>query len=318
MLLLKLFIGLLIVLWGADLLINSSIALGKKYKISEILIGIVVVGFGTSLSELLVSIDAVLKNAAELSLGNIIGSNIANILLVLGFTGLIKNIKVPKVSNFDNFFHFFVIILFFLIFISTKFNLIYGLLFIIIFILYLYRIFKNLKNEDSEISENDQGFVSQKINSHPILFGIPIIIISIFLTVFGAEITVISAIEISKVLGISESVVGLSLIAFGTSLPEIAAGATAIRRMKPKLIFGNIIGSNLYNILLILGFSSLFKTFNYDKKTLLYDVLILMILTIIFTLITRYKINIDKKVSITLIIIYIFYMFFIYFKTFLM
>ena len=104
MLLLKLFIGLLIVLWGADLLINSSIALGKKYKISEILIGIVVVGFGTSLSELLVSIDAVLKNAAELSLGNIIGSNIANILLVLGFNGLIKNIKVPKVSNFDNFF----------------------------------------------------------------------------------------------------------------------------------------------------------------------------------------------------------------------
>ena len=90
MLALKLILGLIIVLWGAELLINSAIALGKRYKTPELLIGILVIGFGTSLSELIVSIDAVLKDAAELTLGNIIGSNIANILLVIGVSGLTK------------------------------------------------------------------------------------------------------------------------------------------------------------------------------------------------------------------------------------
>ena len=104
MLALELIFGLTIVLFGADILINSAIALGKKYKVSELAIGIIVIGFGTSLCELLVSIEAVLNNASELSIGNVIGSNVANIFLVLGTSGLIANITISKISNFDKYF----------------------------------------------------------------------------------------------------------------------------------------------------------------------------------------------------------------------
>ena len=102
MLALELIFGLTIVLFGADILINSAIALGKKYKVSELAIGIIVIGFGTSLCELLVSIEAVLNNASELSIGNVIGSNVANIFLVLGTSGLIANITISKISNFES------------------------------------------------------------------------------------------------------------------------------------------------------------------------------------------------------------------------
>ena len=104
---LELLFGLILVLWGADLLINSAISIGKKFNLSEIFIGIIVIGFGTSLCELFVSIEAVIKGVGELTLGNIIGSNIANILLVLGISSFVKAYKFPKINAFDNIIQFY-------------------------------------------------------------------------------------------------------------------------------------------------------------------------------------------------------------------
>ena len=145
MLVFKLLIGIVLVLYGANLLINTALVLGKKYKISEILIGIVIIGFGTSLSELIVSIDAVFKNAAELSIGNIIGSNIANIFLVLGCAGIAKNLVIPKINKFDNIFHLMISLMFLLIFIYFQLNVFSGLLFITLFFIYLLISFRNSK-----------------------------------------------------------------------------------------------------------------------------------------------------------------------------
>ena len=114
--LILLFLGLCLVIKGADILVTCSISLGKKLGLSELIIGIAIIGFGTSLPELLVSVDAILNNAPELSLGNILGSNIANIFLVLGFASLIKKIKLQRIEKFDNYFHDLSHILFFLAF----------------------------------------------------------------------------------------------------------------------------------------------------------------------------------------------------------
>ena len=317
MLAVKLILGLIIVLWGAELLINSAIALGKKYKISELLIGILVIGFGTSLSELIVSIDAVLKDAAELTLGNIIGSNIANILLVIGIAGLAKKIKIPNISNLDSFFHLSVTTLLLLVFFFYTLNFITGIIFILIFIIYIFIIIKNMDDMKNDETQNSKDLVSRKVYESPIIIGIPIIIFSILLTIYGADLTVNSAIKISLIFGISESVIGLTLVAIGTSLPEIAAGVTAARKMRANLIFGNIIGSNLYNILLILGFSSLFKNFSYDKNNLFSEVIFLIFCTVLFIALTKFKKIVDVKVSIILLLLYLVYIFYIYNKNFL-
>ena len=317
MLAVKLILGLIIVLWGAELLINSAIALGKKYKISELLIGILVIGFGTSLSELIVSIDAVLKDAAELTLGNIIGSNIANILLVIGIAGLARKIKIPNISNLDSFFHLSVTTLLLLVFFFYTLNFITGIIFILIFIIYIFIIIKNMDDMKNDETQNSKDLVSRKVYESPIIIGIPIIIFSILLTIYGADLTVNSAIKISLIFGISESVIGLTLVAIGTSLPEIAAGVTAARKMRANLIFGNIIGSNLYNILLILGFSSLFKNFSYDKNNLFSEVIFLIFCTVLFIALTKFKKIVDVKVSIILLLLYLVYIFYIYNKNFL-
>ncbi len=317
MLALKLILGLIIVLWGAELLINSAIALGKRYKTPELLIGILVIGFGTSLSELIVSIDAVLKDAAELTLGNIIGSNIANILLVIGVSGLTKKIRIPSITNLDNFFHLAATTLLLYIFMFHTLNFSTGIVFILIFISYIFIIIKNKREMKNENEEDNTDIFSRKVFEKPITMGIPIIIFSILLTIFGADLTVNSAIEISLIFGISESVIGLTLVAIGTSLPEVAAGITAARKMRANLVFGNIIGSNLYNILLILGFSSLFKDFSYNKDNLFSEMIFLIFCTILFLILTKSKKIIDIKIAITLLILYLIYIYYIYQKNFL-
>lgn len=317
MLALKLILGLIIVLWGAELLINSAVALGKKYKISELLIGILVIGFGTSLSELIVSIDAVLKNASELTLGNIIGSNIANILLVIGVAGLAKKIKIPNISNLDSFFHLSVTTLLLFIFFFYDLNYMTGIIFILLFIIYIFVIIKKMGDEKNDETQNSKDFISRKVFERPIIIGIPIIIFSISLTIYGADLTVNSAIKISLLFGISEAVIGLTLVAIGTSLPEMAAGITAARKMRANLIFGNIIGSNLYNILLILGFSSLFKNFSYNKNNLSSEIIFLMFCTILFIALTKLKKVVNVNISIILLLFYLVYILYIYHKNFL-
>tara|TARA_X000000950_G_C13791008_1_gene609337 strand:+ start:84 stop:1037 length:954 start_codon:yes stop_codon:yes gene_type:complete len=316
MLALELIFGLTIVLFGADILINSAIALGKKYKVSELAIGIIVIGFGTSLCELLVSIEAVLNNASELSIGNVIGSNVANIFLVLGTSGLIANITISKISNFDKYFHLSIPVVFLLIFSITKFNNFFGLCFILIFIFYIFKIFKSQKHDEVDISENNSDFISKKVFQRPLVFGVPIIFFSVILTVFGADYTVLSAIKISEILGISESFLGLTFIAIGTSLPEIAAGITAVRKMRFNLIFGNIIGSNLYNLLLIIGVSSLFPNFDYEATNLLFDVIFLTISTLLFTLMIIFKKEINFSGAIFLLLIYFSYLGYLYYRNF--
>ena len=157
-----LIIGLSLVVKGADLLLSSAIALGKKYNISNFFVGIIVVGFGTSLPELLVSIDAIINESPELSIGNVIGSNISNILLVFGLSLCFSKIIIKKISSFDIYFHSSIHILFFLIVWLFIYNNVIGLISIILFIFYIIIILRKSEISKTEELNNGEDDFSQK------------------------------------------------------------------------------------------------------------------------------------------------------------
>ena len=302
-----LLMGLFLVVKGADILISSAVAIGKKYGVSDFFIGLIVIGFGTSLPELIVSIDAIIKNSPEISIGNVLGSNISNILLVLGSALLISNIDLRKISRFDNIFHLFIHIIFVLIVWLLVFDYKIGLFFLILFTFYIYKSFnKSLSNNNNESETND--FLTKIIFKNPLIIGLPAIIFSITLTFFGAEFTVESVIEISSFFGISDSFLALTLVALGTSLPEIITSVRAAQKKMSELIIGNIIGSNIYNLLLILGLVSLFESFSFPKEVLFFEVIFLFICVVGFSLFLYFKKEFNKKLSPVFITLYLFYL----------
>ena len=295
---LMLCLGLYFVVKGADVLLSSAIALGKKFKVSDFFIGLIIIGFGTSLPELLVSIKAVLENSPNLSFGNVLGSIL-----------LISHIQFKNLKKFDIFFHLLIHLLFFIIFYYFKFDAVFGLLFIVTFIFYIFKSFKNSSSNEVKSIEIDNDLFSKLSFKKPLRYGIPIILLSIIITLLGAQITVSSAIEISNILNISESFLGLSIIAIGTSLPEIAASIQAVKRRKLDIIIGNIIGSNIYNLLLILGASSLFQNFNYDKNILTYEIIFLLICVLILSFLLAINFKFKKKYSFIFIFLYLLYLY---------
>ena len=305
---LTLLIGLFLVVKGADILISSAVAIGKRYGVSDFFIGLIVIGFWTSLPELLVSIDAIIKKSPEISIGNVIGSNISNILLVLGAALFISKIDLRKISRFDNFFHLTVHIFFLLIVWLLVFDYKIGVVFLILFSFYIYKSFNNsLSKNENELETND--FFTKIVFKKPLIIGLPTIIFSIILTFFGAEFTVDSVIEISNFFGISDSFLALTLVALGTSLPEIITSIRAAQKKMSELIIGNIIGSNIYNLLLILGFVSLFEAFSFPKDILFFEVIFLFVCTAGFSLLLYTKNELNKKFSWVFIIFYCFYLF---------
>lgn len=302
-----LLMGLFLVVKGADILISSAVAIGKRYGVSDFFIGLIVIGFGTSLPELLVSIDAIIKKSPEISIGNVIGSNISNILLVLGAALFISKIDLRKISRFDNFFHLTVHIFFLLIVWLLVFDYKIGVVFLILFSFYIYKSFNNsLSKNENELETND--FFTKIVFKKPLIIGLPTIIFSIILTFFGAEFTVDSVIEISNFFGISDSFLALTLVAIGTSLPEIITSIRAAQKKMSELIIGNIIGSNIYNLLLILGFVSLFEAFSFPKDILFFEVIFLFVCTVSFSFLLYVKNELSKKFSWVFIIFYLFYL----------
>lgn len=309
-------LGLTLLVKSADILICSSVAIGKKINVSEFFIGLIVVGFGTSLCELVVSIDAVIKGSPDISVGNVIGSNIANILLVTFVASATSILKPSRVSSFDLIFHLLSHFVFLVVFLLTTLDRSIGLIFILFFVFYLLKSFQNSNSENIDEIKLENDFFSNISYKNPFKFGVPIIILAISVTLFGADLTVDSAIEISDKLEISDSFVGLTIIALGTSLPEIATSITASKKGKSDMIIGNIIGSNIYNLLLILGFTSLFEKFSYSKELLSLDVIILFLSAIFFSTLIFKKVKIGKSIGFLCFLTYLAYLYYLFLANF--
>ncbi|HSL13726.1 MAG TPA: calcium/sodium antiporter [Nitrososphaeraceae archaeon] len=255
-------VGLAMLFAGSEFLIRGSVKIAKRMHISQLVIGLTVVAFGTSTPELVVSINSALEGQADISLGNIIGSNIVNIGLILGLSAAIFPIAVHiKTIRREIPIMLAVSLIIIPISLDGTISQIDGAFLVISLIAFIYFSYRQSKKENTQIpliiDDNRENSISNNLAFTPLIKNIVFVIIGIILLYFGSSFTVDNAVSIANSLGISERIIGLTIIAIGTSLPELITSVGAARKKHTDLSIGNIIGSNNFNVLSILGISSL-------------------------------------------------------------
>lgn len=302
-------LGFFILVKSANIFVEGCSNFSKFLKIPSIIIGLTVVAFGTSMPETAVSLIASLNGENTISIGNVVGSNICNILLVLGLSSLFGVLSIRKEVLFRDYtFNLLVSFLLFIIVLNPflkGFNIsvlskINGFIFILLLIFYLIILIKNEKENSILIVD--------KVNFN-IMFII-YIIVGLIGIILGGNIVVNNALEIAEILGVSKNVIALTMVAVGTSLPEVVTSIVATKKGEIDIAIGNVIGSNIFNILFILGLSSIVGSL---KVT--YESFIDIILMLIFSLIVFFILLKDKKITkvkgIFLLIIYFIYILYI-------
>lgn len=244
------------------MLVDGASAMARKLRVPEIIIGLTIVACGTSAPEAAVSISSVMQGAAGVGVGNILGSNITNILLILGISALITNLYVYKnTAVYEIPFVAFISLL--LMFVGWQYGSVYrgsALVLCVLFLLFLVYLFFVAKNHKDDTPE-PKNISSIKMFSF-VLFGIVALVI-------GAKIIVYSAVNVAYALNISERIIGLTMVAFGTSLPELVTCIAAAVKKHSGLVIGNIIGSNIFNILFVLGVTGLIKPIPFEHSFLI-------------------------------------------------
>ena len=278
-----LILGLVFLIFGGDLLVRSAVSFAEKFGVSSFLIGVTVVSFGTSVPELMVSIQAAMDQAADIAIGNVLGSNIANIALVLGVSVVIRPLNVTtntyKLSWWVMLISSLLFILFLLDNVITKMEgllLVAGLFFFIIF-----SIKRNIPNEES---------ITSKIN---IQTGILFFVLGAIGLYFGSELFVESAISIASFFDVPKFVIGITVVALGTSLPELVTSIVALMKGQNNISLGNLIGSNIFNVFAVLGITSLFQELGTSSILLFLDFGVMLAVILVF----GYQLFVRKKIS---------------------
>ncbi|PIQ07528.1 MAG: sodium:proton exchanger [Ignavibacteriales bacterium CG18_big_fil_WC_8_21_14_2_50_31_20] len=255
--------GFFLLIQGASWMVDGASALARKHNISNLAIGLTIVAFGTSAPELVVNSISSFQGYSDIVFGNIIGSNIFNLFAILGIVGLITPLAVQSSTVWKEIpISFVAILLLFLLcnnlFIQNELILsrLDGLILFIFFALFLYYVYKQLKSDNLNFEVPKNDFSNLKIWT--------LIIIGLAGLVFGGNLVVTYSVEIATILGISEKIIGLTIVAMGTSLPELVTSVVATLKKNNDIAIGNIIGSNIFNILLILSISSFINPIKYN------------------------------------------------------
>lgn len=256
--------GFVSLILGANWLVDGASALAKKFKVSDLAIGLTIVAFGTSAPELVVNVIASIKGYSDIILGNIIGSNNFNLFIIIGISGLILPIKVQSSTAWKEIpISLFVSIL--LLFFLNDFTFsgqsysdrIDGFIMLVLFCLFFYYVFNQMKKDPQIQAEKNQ-------QSNIKIWGF--IIIGLIGLILGGQLVVINSISIADNLGVSEKIIGLTIVAAGTSLPELVTSIVAAAKNNSDIAIGNAIGSSVFNILLVLSISSIIKPIEYNSK----------------------------------------------------
>ena len=300
-----LFIGLGLLVFGAELIIRGSISFGKKLKVSLFAIGVVIIAGGTSLPELASSINAVIKNHADLAVGAVIGSNIANLILVMAATSFlipISNINQNQINQaWINI--FLALVLITMSFFILPFNFLFGILSVCLLFFIMYMQVKQGSLDVSDVEEK---------GDYSLIISIIFILVGILLLIYGSDLFVKSAINIANELNIPEAIIGVSLVAFGTSLPELVVGILSAIRRKVDFALGNVLGSNIYNILGVLGVSSFFGNFSIPAVIGSEDLLFMLFVTLMILGFMFFLKRIGRTYGSISLLLYISYIFYIY------
>ncbi len=256
--------GFACLIFGANWLVDGAAALAKKYKVSDLAIGLTIVAFGTSAPELVVNIVASWKGYSDIILGNVIGSNNFNLFIILGLSGIILPIAVQSSTAWKEI-PISLVVAVFLFFLLNDFKFsehsylsrMDGIILLVFFFLFLYYVFVQMKN-DPDIQT---GIAPKSLRKIGGLIGI-----GLSGLIIGGQLVVIHSVRIADSLGVSEKIIGLTIVATGTSLPELVTSMVAAAKKNSDLAIGNIIGSNVFNILLILSIASIIRPISYNPK----------------------------------------------------
>ncbi len=272
-----LLVGFVLLIKGADFFVDGSSSVAKLLGIPGFVIGLTIVAMGTSAPEAAVSITAGMQGSNEIAISNIVGSNIFNLLVVAGLCAVIKPYKIEK-EMLKRDFPVNVVanaLLLVLMFLGKALGLVDGLLLLLLFILYLFFVvFTAFKDKDSQSDEDVKSM-------HPVV-AVLCIVGGLAAVIFGGNLVVNNAKEIALALGWSETFIGLTIIAIGTSLPELVTSVVAAKKGESGLALGNVIGSNIFNIMLILGLSSSLSTIAVDTSAIINVVILLIVTALVY------------------------------------
>ena len=317
-----LIIGFVLLIKGADFFVDGSSSVAKILKVPTIIIGLTVVAFGTSMPEFSVSVTAALRGSNDLAVSNVLGSNIFNLLVVLGCCALVKPVAA-KWSLLKKEFPFSILITIILLLVDSDFSIMKvldgnkgfvlgrwaGLLFLILFVLYIYATVKSALRSRAEAKDMEE---EEYKTMSPLKSGI-YIVIGLIGIVWGGNLVVDSASNIALTFGWSQTFIGLTIVALGTSLPELVTSVVAARKGENDLAVGNVVGSNIFNILLILGVSSFITPITLDV-TAVYDTIILIIASIIVYVSAISKREIQRKEGSLFLVCYVAFFLYVFMR----
>lgn len=255
-----LLVGFLLLVKGADWFVEGAAGIAKKLGIPQLIIGLTIVAMGTSMPEAAVSITAALQENAGITIGNIVGSNILNILIILGVTALITNVAIQKSTLYYEIPYMIAITIVLMIFGITggEISFIEGIIFWLLFIVFLGYLFVMSKKGNSQ--ENEE------VKDIPVWKCILFMLVGGVMVLKGSDFAVSGASAIARFFGMSERFIGLTIVAFGTSLPELVTSVTAAKKGNAGIAIGNIVGSNIFNILFVIGTTALICTVPFESK----------------------------------------------------
>ena len=301
-------LGLALLVKGGDYLVDGSVAIAKRAKLSEMVIGLTVVGFGTSMPELLVSAQSAWMGNSGIAIGNVVGSNISNIALILGLTSIVHVIPAQKITlKLDLPFMLLSLVLFVAIAMTGYVGRVAGVIGVLMLICFVsYQVRQSRKAEAALAKENPEAH--DEAEPMALWKAILLVIVSFLAMVFGANILVEGASNIARLLGVTDRVIGLTIVAIGTSLPELFSSVMAAVKGKTDMAIGNIIGSVTFNILCVIGVSSIISPIMGTNIGFAFDYALMVILGVMLWLFLRTKHELERWEGVVLTIIFIAYL----------
>ena len=308
-------IGFVLLIKGADFFVEGSSSVAKKFNVPSLIIGMTIVAMGTSLPELAVSVTASMVGNNTLAVSNVAGSNIFNLMVVCGACALFAPLTIEKNTLLKEF-PFSIIcagLLVVLGFLGMSLGRVDGIIFLVIFIVYLFwmiRSAKQARNAGDKLEEEEEEFIEEEIKILPMWKCLLFIVGGMIAIKFGGDFVVDGASTIAAGFGLSQTLIGLTIVALGTSLPELVTSIVAARKDEVDMALGNVIGSNIFNILLILGVAAVISPITFLTENII-DIVILIVMSLVVWIFAWTSKEINRKEGIMMLLMYAVYMVYI-------
>lgn len=295
--LIMLIVGFVLLVKGADFFVDGASSIAARYGIPQLVIGLTIVAMGTSFPEAAVSITAALKGSAGITIGNVIGSNILNVAIILGLASIIVPIRIKKSTIKRELpFSMIITILLVLFGLNGKVSRLDGILLWIAFLFYLYYVYQMSKH-----SQEQEDIKVMSLGKSLIY-----VVVGLACILFGSDLAVDGATQIARIFGMSERFIGLTIVALGTSLPELVTSVSAAKKGNADIAIGNIVGSNIFNILFVVGTSALIIPVPFETRFIVDGIMAFIVLLVLWLCVRKNKV-LERKHGILLLGIYLGY-----------